>query len=89
MGRNAAGVIGLKFKKAGDELVACDIDEMAPRPPHHRAGIRQAHVRRRVPDQGPGRYGRGRYQDRRRKGPVVGTLSTTMMKFSRSPAKAS
>ncbi len=25
MGRNAAGVIGLKFKKAGDELVACDI----------------------------------------------------------------
>ncbi len=25
MGRNAAGVIGLKFKKASDELVACDI----------------------------------------------------------------
>jgi DNA gyrase subunit A len=25
MGRNAAGVIGLKFKKAGDQLVACDI----------------------------------------------------------------
>ncbi|MEZ5168093.1 MAG: DNA gyrase subunit A [Acidimicrobiales bacterium] len=25
MGRNAAGVIGLKFKKAGDRVVACDI----------------------------------------------------------------
>ena len=25
MGRNAAGVIGLKFKKAGDAVVACDI----------------------------------------------------------------
>jgi DNA gyrase subunit A len=25
MGRNAAGVIGLKFKKAGDDVVACDI----------------------------------------------------------------
>ncbi len=25
MGRNAAGVIGLKFKKRGDEVVACDI----------------------------------------------------------------
>jgi DNA gyrase subunit A len=75
MGRNAAGVIGLKFKKAGDELVACDIA---------RDGATLLHIteqgfgKRTSVDEYPtkGRGGMGvvgiKLVDE--KGPVVGTL---------------
>lgn len=75
MGRNAAGVIGLKFKKAGDELVACDIA---------RDGATLLHIteqgfgKRTAVDEYPtkGRGGMGvvgiKIVDE--KGPVVGTL---------------
>ncbi len=75
MGRNAAGVIGLKFKKAGDELVACDIA---------RDGATLLHIteqgfgKRTSVDEYPtkGRGGMGvvgiKIVDE--KGPVVGTL---------------
>ncbi|MEL0000068.1 MAG: DNA gyrase C-terminal beta-propeller domain-containing protein, partial [Acidimicrobiaceae bacterium] len=75
MGRNAAGVIGLKFKKAGDELVACDIA---------RDGATLLHIteqgfgKRTFVDEYPtkGRGGMGvvgiKLVDE--KGPVVGTL---------------
>ena len=75
MGRNAAGVIGLKFKKAGDELVACDIA---------RDGAALLHIteqgfgKRTSVDEYPtkGRGGMGvvgiKIVDE--KGPVVGTL---------------
>ncbi len=75
MGRNAAGVIGLKFKKAGDELVACDIA---------RDGAMLLHIteqgfgKRTSVDEYPtkGRGGMGvvgiKIVDE--KGPVVGTL---------------
>ncbi len=75
MGRNAAGVIGLKFKKSGDAVVACDIA---------REGSTLLHITtkgygKRTPiDDYPtkGRGGMGvvgiRISDE--KGPVVGTL---------------
>ena len=75
MGRNATGVIGLKFKKAGDQVVACDIA---------REGSTLLHVTsegygKRTPvDEYPvkGRGGMGvvgiKITDD--KGPVVGTL---------------
>lgn len=75
MGRNAAGVIGLKFKKASDELVACDIA---------RDGATLLHIteqgfgKRTSVDEYPtkGRGGMGvvgiKIVDE--KGPVVGTL---------------
>ncbi len=75
MGRNAAGVIGLKFKKAGDDLVACDIA---------RDGATLLHIteqgfgKRTSVDEYPtkGRGGMGvvgiKIVDE--KGPVVGTL---------------
>ena len=75
MGRNAAGVIGLKFKKASDELVACDIA---------RDGAALLHIteqgfgKRTSVDEYPtkGRGGMGvvgiKIVDE--KGPVVGTL---------------
>lgn len=75
MGRNAAGVIGLKFKKASDELVACDIA---------RDGATLLHItgqgfgKRTSVDEYPtkGRGGKGvvgiKIVDE--KGPVVGTL---------------
>ena len=91
MGRNAAGVIGLKFKKAGDELVACDIA---------RDGATLLHIteqgfgKRTSVDEYPtkGRGGMGvvgiKIVDEKARS-WARLWSTTMMKFSRSPAKAS
>ena len=74
MGRNAAGVIGLKFKKAGDELVACDIARDGATPAHHRAGFGERTSVDEYPTRANGGMGVVGDQDRRRKGLIVGTL---------------
>ena len=75
MGRNAAGVIGLKFKKPGDALVACDIARDGTTLLHITA---QGFGKRTAVDEYPakGRGGMGvvgiKIVDE--KGPVIGTL---------------
>ena len=58
MGRDAAGVRGMKLK-AGDEVVACDIARRRRRRAHrHRRRLRQAHQDQRVQRAGSRRPGR-------------------------------
>jgi DNA gyrase subunit A len=75
MGRNAAGVIGLKFKKAGDRVVSCDIAREGSSLLHI---TQNGHGKRTNVDQFPvkGRGGMGVVGIRisEEKGPVVGTL---------------
>ncbi len=75
MGRNAAGVLGLKFKKSGDAVVACDIA---------RDGATLLHITERgygkrtsvddYPTKGRGGMGVVGIKVSDEKGPVVGTL---------------
>ncbi|MEM9467912.1 MAG: DNA gyrase subunit A, partial [Actinomycetota bacterium] len=75
MGRNAAGVVGIKFKKAGDAVVACDIAREGATLLHI---TEQGYGKRTAVDEYPtkGRGGMGvvgiKIVDE--KGPVVGTL---------------
>ncbi len=75
MGRNAAGVIGLKFKKPGDAVVACDIARSGATLLHI---TEQGYGKRTDVDEYPtkGRGGMGVVGIKivEEKGPVIGTL---------------
>ncbi len=75
MGRNAAGVIGLKFKKASDELVACDIARDGGTLLHiTEQGFGKRTSVNEYPTKGRGGMGVVGIKIVDEKGPVVGTL---------------
>ena len=77
MGRNAAGVRGMKLAGAGDEVIALIIIGDGPDPHGHGERLRQAHAGRGHPVQGRGGQGVIALQTSERNGELVGALQVS------------